>query len=151
VVSAIGIAQVLRARVAANESAAISSLRTIVSGQIAYANSCGAGGYAVALTTLGEPAFGSDLPFVSPDLTSADVIEKSGYSLTVGPSADGGAGPADCNGTATEVGFYASAEPMTFSISGNRSFAVTHAASIWTQTLATAPTEPFGAPATPLN
>lgn len=151
VVSAIAIAQVVRARTAANESAAISSLRSIISGQIAYANSCGNGGYATALPILGQPALGSNVGFVSPDMTNAAVIQKSGYALTSGPSLTSSAGPLDCNGTATETGFYASAEPLTYAVTGHRSFAVNHSANIWVLPAATAPTEPFGAPATPLN
>jgi hypothetical protein len=103
------------------------------------------------LPTLAVPAPGSNAPFLSPDMTGAVTVSKSGYSIEVASSATAGAGPTDCNGTATETGFYAFAEPLDFGVSGDRSFATNHAGTIWAEGAALAPTEPFGAPAVPLR
>jgi prepilin-type N-terminal cleavage/methylation domain-containing protein len=151
IISAIGVAQVLRARSAANETGAIGSMRAIVSSQVGYANACGGGAYAVDLQTLGQPVPGGSAPFLSPDLTNAAVVTKSGFALTIGSSATGAPGPLDCNGTATETGYYGSAEPLDFGVSGDRAFAISHGGTIWVEAAALAPVEPFGAPAYPLR
>jgi prepilin-type N-terminal cleavage/methylation domain-containing protein len=149
--AAMGIAQVVRARSAANQSSAVGSLRAIVSSEISYANACGGGNYATTLPTLAIPAPGGNIPFLSPDLTTGVIVMKSGYSIVVGPGAAAVPGPNDCNGTGTATEFYASAEPVDFGRTGDRSFATTGAGTIWTVSAAVAPPEPFGAPAEPIQ
>lgn len=151
IVASIGVAQVLRARSAANQTSAIGSMRSIVSSEVSYASACGSGGYAITLPTLAQPMPGSSAAFLSPDLTTGVNVIKSGYRIELGSSATGTPGPIDCNGTATETGFYAWAEPLDFGVSGDRSFATTNAATIWAENAATAPVEPFGAPAYPIR
>jgi type IV pilus assembly protein PilA len=151
IISAIGVAQVLRARSAANESAAIGSIRAVLSSQVSYSNACGGGGYAVTLPTLAQPAPGGNIPFLSPDLTSAPVVMKSGYTHTLASSITGVPTQPDCNGTITESGFYATAVPIDLGRTCDRSFALTSSATIWWAPTAGAPTEPFGAPASPLR
>jgi len=80
IIAAIAIPGLLRVRMAANESAAIGSLRAINSAQQAYMATCGHGFYASTLTILGEPAPTGE-GFISPDLGSAVAITKSGYNL----------------------------------------------------------------------
>jgi type IV pilus assembly protein PilA len=147
VLASLAVAQLIRARAAANEASQISSLRAITSSQIAFANSCGAGAYATDLTSLGgspgSPAY------LSPDLTTAAVIQKSGYQLTL-TAGSAGPGNNDCNGQPTSLGYYASSEPVMYNISGSRSFAVNADGTVWQDMAATAPTEPFGAPASPI-
>ena len=140
-------AQLIKARAAANESAAIASLRSIATGQISFAESCGRGAYADTLPTLGM----GSTPFVSPDLTTNAVILKSGFHVTLTAGLGSAAGLPDCNGQPTVDAFYASAQPATFNVSGSRSFAVATPGTIWQVVAAAAPTEPFGPPATPLN
>ena len=55
VLGAIGIPSLLRNRMAANETAAITSLRMIHSAQATYAAICGNGFYAPPLVALGTP------------------------------------------------------------------------------------------------
>jgi hypothetical protein len=76
--------------------------------------------------------------------------QESGY-FTLGNGAGAGAGPNDCNGTATTTAFYATAIPQTFGTTGGRSFATNAGNTIWQVSAAAAPTEPFGAPATPIQ
>ena len=147
ILAAIGVTQVMRARTAANETGAIGSMRAIVSSQVGYSNACGNGYYAIDLTTLGQPVPGGNAPFLSPDLTQAPIVAKSGYNFELSVGATTNVGPADCNGTPTESGYYGAAEPVDFRITGERSFAITSGGTIWVMQGAAAPTEPFGAPA----
>lgn len=112
ILAAIAIPRMVRVRTTANEAAAIASMRAIATAEEMYARTCGNGGFAVALPTLG-----------------AD----------------------DCNGTTTQSAFYATAVPATLLISGTRAFAVNAGQTIWELPGSTAPSEPFGAPATPLR
>ena len=151
VLAALAISQLLRARMASSEAAAIGSMRSIASGQIAYSTGCGGGAFATDLTTLGVPAPGSTVPFLSPDLTSAVSVDKSGYTLTLANGAGAGPGLPDCNGTATSTGYYASSRPLSFGISGQRSFAMTANGVIWQVSGAAPPPEPLGPPATTIQ
>ncbi len=129
IIAAIAVPGLLRARVTANETAAVSSLRSVASSQMAYSSACGNGGYATALPILAIPPAGSGAPFLSSDLTSGVTVPKSGYWMTM---SDGGsaAGPNDCNGTATSVGFYASATPLG-ATTGGRAFALDQGSAIY--------------------
>ena len=151
VVIALAVAQLIRARAAANEASAISSLRAIASGQMAYANSCGQGGFATALPTLAQPIPGTTTPFLSADLTLGPIVMKSGYTTTLAAGAASVNGDVDCNGTTTRTGYYASAVPNQYGIQGLRSFAVAAGGVIWQTYAANAPAEPFAAPATPIH
>jgi len=150
IIAAIAVPGLLRARMSGNESSAIGSLRAVVSGEIAYSSACGNNGYAVAFTTLGVPPPGGTQAFLSPDLAVA-APQKSGFNYTLAAGAGAAAGPNDCNGTATQTAYYATAVPTTFGTTGNRSFAVNTAGTIWQNTTAAAPAEPFAAPATPIQ
>ena len=150
IIAAIAVPGLLRARMSGNESSAIGSLRAAVSGEIAYSSACGNNGYAIAFTTLGVPPPGGMQAFLSPDLAVA-APQKSGYQYTLAAGAGAAAGPNDCNGTATQTAYYSTAIPTTFGTTGNRSFAVNTAGTIWQNTTNAAPAEPFAAPATPIQ
>lgn len=142
IIAAIAVPGLLRARMSGNESSAIGSLRAIVSGEIAYSSACGNNGYADLFTTLGVFPPGGSQAFLSPDLTVA-APQKSGYNYTLAAGANFAAGPADCNGTPTVSTFYSTAVPVTFGTTGNRSFATNTAGTIWQDSTAAAPPEPF--------
>ena len=150
IIAAIAVPGLLRARMSGNESSAIGSLRAVVSGEIAYSSACGNNGYAIAFTTLGVPPPGGTQAFLSPDLAVA-APQKSGYRYTLAAGAGAAAGQNDCNGTATQSTYYATSIPTTFGTTGNRSFAINTAGTIWQNTTNAAPTEPFAAPATPIQ
>src|SRR5688500_13012029 len=88
IIAAIAIPGLLRARMSGNEASAIGSLRTILSSQQAYSASCANGFYATQLPILGSAPAGST-PFLSPDLSSAVTIVKSGYQLSMAAGSDG--------------------------------------------------------------
>jgi prepilin-type N-terminal cleavage/methylation domain-containing protein len=141
-IAGIAIPGLLRARMVGNESSAIGSLRVTATSQIAYSATCGNGGYARSYLILGTPIGGAGQAFISNDLGRSVAPQKSGYNFALGAGIYG-AGPMDCQGTATFAGYYASATPQTFGSSGSRAFAVARDGSIWQHLGALPPTEPF--------
>ncbi|MEX2270051.1 MAG: hypothetical protein WD690_01180 [Vicinamibacterales bacterium] len=150
IIAVIAVPGLLRSRMSGNEAAAIGSLRAIVSAETAYASACGRNRYAPAFATLGLPAPGGGEPYLPPELAVA-VPELNGYRFTLSAAAGAIAGPADCNGTPTTTGYYATAVPIRYLKSGGRSFAVDTAGTIWQNPSAAAPYEPFAAPSTPIQ
>jgi len=137
IIAAIAIPGLLRARMAGNEAAAVGSLRSIVSGEAAFASACGGGGYAVALEDLVKPPRNSTNGFISPDLAVNGVI-KSGYRVTlVRDAAEGvedvGTAADTCNGAARAPAssFFASAEPVNPGNTGSQYFAVDASGTIY--------------------
>ena len=125
IIAAIAIPGLLRARIAANESSAIGSVRALLSSQHAYMTSCGHGFYSTKLTILADPP-PSMAGFISPDLGYADAISKSGYYLTMDGGSDSVPAPSNgCNplGLATDLAssFWIQNEPQS-STTGSRFF-----------------------------
>ena len=150
ILASMAVMNVWRSKSAANEAAAIMSLRSVSSGQVAYSSACGTGHFAATLILLGPQPTGQ--PFLSPDLTSAVIVQKSGFNITLNPSMTSVPGPNDCNGNPTLSGYVATAEPVTFGTTGTRSFAtLSPMQTIWQVWDAVAPVEPFVAPATPVR
>ena len=147
IITAIASVGLLRSRAAANETAAIASVRVISSAQNAYAIACGRGAYAPTLVVLGTPPVPGQAAFISTDLSSSLTPLKAGYQFAVTAGAGSVAGPLDCNGGPTVSAYYSSAVPLSV-VSGNRSFATTANGTIWQLAGGTAPTQPFGPPAT---
>jgi type IV pilus assembly protein PilA len=135
IIAAIAVPGLLRARMAGNEASAIGSLRAINSSQQTFASSCANGFYAVSMTQLGAPPVGGGAPFISPDLSAAATVNKSGYTITMAAGSDGivgGATPLSCTNVAPSAlisSYYANAVPLSFNASGSRYF--------WTNTLGT--------------
>ena len=111
----------MRAR--ANETSAASSLHTIAAAQWTFALTCGHDKYATTLPALAQPIPATGQGFLSPDLTSADQIEHSGYlfQMTAKPLDD--AMPS-CSGVPVAQGYAVTADPVKPGVSGNRFFAV---------------------------
>jgi type IV pilus assembly protein PilA len=112
IIAAIAIPNLLRARMAANESSAVASIRTINTGQVTYNSTYPTVGFASSLTVLGGVA-----P-CTPSSTSACLIDsvlaagtKSGYTFL----AAGAGGP-------PAVTYYATGVPVTLNQTGIRSF-----------------------------
>jgi type IV pilus assembly protein PilA len=140
---AIGVPQLLRARLAANESSGIAALRSISSGEANYATTCGFGGYATDLADLVKPAPASGHGFLSPDL-AMNGVRKSGYILAVAKNADPGTDDVllpTCNAAATPraTSFYANAIPVSPGATGNRYFATDTPGTIFVSTVAPLP------------
>ncbi len=125
IIAAIAVPGLLRARMAGNEASAIGSLRAINTSQQNYAQQCN--GYSPDLPELKNAG-----NFLSPDLTSAATVAKSGYNVTLAMASVGAAvpvPPAGCTGTVTD--YYAHAEPMTAGSTGTRAFATNSQGSIY--------------------
>lgn len=81
ILATISIANYQYARLRGSETAAVGALSAINKAQFAYMQTCGRQKFAPSLTSLGKPNPGSNSPFLSPDLTAADQVEKSGYRI----------------------------------------------------------------------
>lgn len=148
IIAAVAVPGLLQSRMSGNEASAAASLRTINVAEVAYSSSCGNQGYAVDFTVLATPPPGQTESFISAEFNTGTPL-KAGYVFTLAPGASAAPGPVDCNGTATQTAYYASAVPLNHGATGSRSFATTQANTIWQVYAATAPTEPFGSPAVP--
>ena len=145
IIAAIAVPGLLRARMSGNEASAIGSMRAINTSQQNYSQMCN--GYAPLLTEL--KAAGN---FLSPDLTSAASVSKSGFTVTMAQAAAGTpipAPPAGCTGTTTN--YYATAVPLSFGSTGTRSFATTEQGTIFYASAAAPPADPIPAAATPIQ
>jgi type IV pilus assembly protein PilA len=117
IIAAIAIPQLLRARMAANESAAVAALRTIATQEINYGSSWSAG-YSPTLLALGPAAPGTP---ASP--SNADLIDqvlasgiRGGYQFLYTPLIP--------NGTTAPTGYTVSANPISPGITGEWYFFV---------------------------
>ena len=151
IIAAVAVPGLLRSRMTGNETSAITSLRAISVAQVSYSTTCGNGGYAPTLIVLGTPPGGLGEGYISADLGLSATPQKSGYNFTMTAGAGSAAGPADCNGTATVTAYYATAVPQTVGTTGTRAFAVNTSNTVWQIMGGAAPTEPFGAPAAPIQ
>ena len=146
VVAAIAVPSMLRARISANETNGIASMRAIGSAQASYSASAGGGAYAVTLAALGTPCPSSTTAFLAEDLAS-DPAVKSGYRFELQAATGAPNGPNDCNTTATHAGYYSTAVPISVGISGNRAFSSNSSGAIFFDPSGVAPTEAAMAPA----
>ena len=134
IICVIAMPRLLLARQSANASSAIATMRAIDSAQLTFALTCGGGFYAPKLTALGTPPPGSNQAFLSPDVTSADTVTKSGYIIQMMSTPFPGS-PGSCNGVAPgDAGqaFVAVADPTE--PSNPRFFATNVNSSIWENT-----------------
>ena len=127
ILGAIAIPSLVRARISANEAAAIGDSRTVFSSQVAYEASNRPGGYAAVLSHMSSTpplnAPPGTTSFLDPQIGAAGVIFKQGYTRTLLPgSTTGGSG-----GWTPGVTTYAyQAEPATLGYTGIRMFAIDH-------------------------
>jgi len=93
IIAAIAIPNLLRARMAANESSAVASIRTVTTGQITYQSAYPTVGYAATLKALGGPLGAACTPSTATGCVIDSVLSndgnpansgKSGYKFTSG-------------------------------------------------------------------
>jgi prepilin-type N-terminal cleavage/methylation domain-containing protein len=124
IIAAIAIPNLLRARIAANESSAASGIRTINTAEVSFNSSYPTLGYAANLKDLGDPA--NQCPGTPPTTTNACLVDnvlaqngspagtgKSGYSYLYTPTA---------GAAANFVGYQISSDPLSPGQTGVRSF-----------------------------
>jgi prepilin-type N-terminal cleavage/methylation domain-containing protein len=136
VIAAIAIPNLLRSRMSANEASAVSSVRTINTAQVTYAETWGIG-YAALLTNLGGAAgctaSSTTACLIDPILSAGT---KSGYTFAaVGNTTVGGA----------LQGFETNATPVAGGITGTRAFCSDQSGVIRYNTTGTAITTAQGA------
>jgi type IV pilus assembly protein PilA len=144
ILAALAVPTLLRARITGNEAAAIGSVRAINTAEAAYSASAAQGSYASQLSVLVQPCPGGSTGFISPDL-AADPSQKSGYIIELGPGT-APAGSNDCNGTASQMGYYVTAIPKTIGMTGHRGFASSSRGVVFFDKTGAAPTEAAMAP-----
>ena len=117
IIAAIAIPNLLRAKISANESSAVSTVRQISTAEVSYESTYPAVGYAPDLASLGGPVG------CSPALANACILDtvvsagnKSGYLFFAAGFASGG--------SPTNTQFVASAAPQVFNNTGVRCFCV---------------------------
>ena len=121
IIAAIAIPNLLRARMAANESSAGASLRTIASAEITYYAAYPTVGYAAALPDLGGAAPCTPAPLTACLLDTVlstatpGGTGKSGYQFLATGIASG----------AENTTYVSGATPVMFGITGNRNFCST--------------------------
>jgi len=123
IIAAIAIPNLLRARIAANESSAVSSTRTINTAEATYVTGYPTFGYSADLASLGPPA-ATGCPAGGPvqanaclldfALSSANAVAtaKSGYYFALVPTATSG----------INTGYTQGSSPASFNITGVRGF-----------------------------
>jgi prepilin-type N-terminal cleavage/methylation domain-containing protein len=124
IIAAIAVPGLLRARIAGNEASAIGSLRAVNSANLNWMTNCAAGrGYASALSDLGIAPSSGGQPFISPDLSAAGTISKSGYDITYAAIGTGSTGLTTCSTVTTATqGYNTLAAPTSPNTTGVRYF-----------------------------
>jgi type II secretory pathway pseudopilin PulG len=132
ILSGIALPRLMTAKYAATAASALGSMRTIGSGEVTFAITCGNGFYAPSLTTLGKPPTGAADGFIKADLAAADTVIKSGYSFTLSATPFASA-PDTCNALGpgqTGLAFKLGGDPLD--IANNlRHFALNAGNVIW--------------------
>ena len=116
IIAAIAIPNLIRARMSANESSAVGSVRSINTAEISYNAAYPAVGFTSVLTQLGSPA-GACTPSTTNGCFIDSVLSlgtKSGYLFTTGAGNCTASTPANCYSVA--------ANPVTLNQTGTRSF-----------------------------
>lgn len=126
IIAAVAIPSLLAARRSGNQASAIASLRAINSSQRAFQMTCGGAYYATQLPHLAEPPSTGGAAFISPDLATAAIVDKSGYRIQIQAGSDGTPPAADaCNGVpAGELSssYYATANPLVAGLTGSHHY-----------------------------
>jgi prepilin-type N-terminal cleavage/methylation domain-containing protein len=113
IIAAIAIPNLIKSKMAANESSAVGSIRTINTGEVNYAASCPAVGYSVSLAEMNTGAVCVGGKGIIDNILGAAAPKKSGY--TFGYTAV--LGGDNLNDTYTVIG-----TPATVGTTGQRQF-----------------------------
>jgi type IV pilus assembly protein PilA len=122
IIAAIAIPNLLRARMAANESSAVASVRTITTGEVTYQTAYPTVGYAPALVNLGGALGVACVPSSTTACLIDAVLANNGN-----PAASGKSGYSFTTGTGTvvatvNVGYTIKAIPLSVNQTGIRGF-----------------------------
>ncbi len=112
IIAAIAIPNLLKSKMAANESSAVGSIRTINTGQVTYAAGCPNVGYSATLVELNTGAICAGGIGIIDNVLSTGI--KSGYTFGYNP------GAAAANGVVST--YTTTAVPLTVGTTGQRGF-----------------------------
>ena len=124
IIAAIAIPNLLRARIAANESSAVSSLRTINTAQVTYSTGYPIVGFAPTIAALGPGGPGSVCPAGGPVQANACLIDSALSNATAAGSAKSGyfyAMAAVAN-AGINVQYVVGTSPAAYNVTGIRNF-----------------------------
>ena len=135
IIASIAVPGLLRARMAANESSALASLRVINSANLNYNINCSFNtGYAPDLAMLATPPLAGGTPFISPDLSAASgaTVTKSGFLITYTGNNPSSAA-AVCNGASVAVvaTYFAAADPVSWGTTGLHHYGTSEAQTVF--------------------
>jgi len=111
-IAAISIPNLLRSRMAANESAAVGALRTLNTAELTYLSSCPAAGFSASLSELNTGTICAGGQSIIDETLATGT--KSGYNFVYNP------GEADAQGLIDSYSF--TAQPVSTGTTGQRSF-----------------------------
>ena len=114
IIAAIAIPNLLKARISANESSAVGSIRTLTTASVQYAAQCPNLGFPAGLVNLGPGAGDCNNAAIIDNVLGVAAPSKSGYNFTYGP------GAANAAGVITT--YTLNADPITPSVTGQRHF-----------------------------
>jgi prepilin-type N-terminal cleavage/methylation domain-containing protein len=121
ILATISMANYRHARLRGAETSAIGALSAINQAQFAYMQTCGNQKFAPHLTSLGKPHPGTTAAYLSPDLTGADEVVKSGYLIAM-EGAEVAEPLLTCTGDTPLDAYHVTADPVTPGVTGNRFF-----------------------------
>ena len=121
VLLSISIGAYRNARMLGAEGSAIAAIEAINQAQFAYMQTCGHQHFAPTLVELGLPVPGTDKGFLSPDLTYAEQVRKSGYILQMAGS-EIEIDVKACTGNKPASGYQVTADPTVPGSTGLRYF-----------------------------
>jgi type IV pilus assembly protein PilA len=124
IIAAIAIPNLMRARMSANESSAVSSLRTVSSGEITYNSTYPTVGYAPALVNLGGPLGAACTPASATACLIDSVLANNGNPANSGKSGYSFVSGTGTVGSGIIVGYTAQAVPLVLNTTGVRAFCV---------------------------
>jgi len=122
IIAAIAIPNLLRARMAANESSAVASLRTLNTAEVTYSSTYPTVGFSASLPALGGALGAACVPSSATSCLIDSVLAnngnpagsgKSGYKFRLGSTEQAGG---------VNVGYWANAVPLTLNQTGIRGF-----------------------------
>jgi len=122
IIAAIAIPNLLQARMAANETSAVGSVRTVTTSEITYQSAYPTVGYAPALVNLGGPLGAACIPSQNSACLIDSVLANNGN-----PAGSGKSGYRFTSGTGTaaggvNIGYTIQAAPISVNQTGKRAF-----------------------------
>ncbi len=123
IIAAIAIPNLLKAKMAANESSAASQVRLVSTMEMSFANTCG--GYAMSMAALGPASpetCATGMGLVDNSVGTTGTVTKSGYQFIYTPAPGG---TLVSNGVTLGIDFVYGGQPIGYNSTGKKSFCST--------------------------